>query len=270
MMKKAPIVQDIFQVKEKVYITPHYIRIILTGNVGVFKDAVLGDNNKIFVPPNGAKKVQMRYFDEAKQEWILPSKDVLPHMRTYTHRAIDLNKKELSIDFVDHGDSGPASSWARNAETGDELGVAMKLNNKELFPKVEWYMLVGDATAIPVLSVILEGLPATAKGICIIEVHGEEDKQSLKTDAEIEFIWMYNAHSENGSKLSFEVKKVEIPEGSKFGFVACELNSVKEIRTYLRKEMGWLSQELYAFSYWKSGVSEDKSSGERQKEKEVD
>jgi len=58
-------------------------------------------------------------------------------------------------------------AWALNSQIGDQLGVAMRTEPKELYPKdAEWYLLVGDATAIPVLRAILETLPASAKGVC--------------------------------------------------------------------------------------------------------
>ena len=188
------IVQEVFKIKRKEQLTPNFIRIILTGKVAVFKDAMLGDNNKVFIPPNGASQIHMRHFDVDKKEWILPPNDVLPFMRTYTHRRIDLEKQELTIDFVNHGKTGPGSAWAIDSEPGFELGVAMKLNKKELVPEANWYLLVGDATAIPVLSVILESLPSSAKGVCLIEVHGKEDEQELITKADIEFKWFHNTN----------------------------------------------------------------------------
>lgn len=267
-LQVGPIVQDVFTVKEKFRLTPHLIRVILKGNVEIFKDSSLGANNKIFIPQPSQSKVEMRDYNFETKEWIIPAPEVRPFMRTYTHRAIDFEKQELTLDFADHGTGGPASAWANRAQVGDELGIAMKTHSKELFPPVDWYLLAGDMTAIPVLSVILESLPATAKGTCIIEVHGPEDEQQIKTKAEIDFIWLHNAHPENGSDLVTEVKKVDLPSSSKFAYVASEFSSVKDIRTYLRKEQGWEAKELYAFSYWKSGASEDESGTVRREEKE--
>ncbi|QDO94462.1 siderophore-interacting protein [Formosa sediminum] len=262
-----PIVQGAFTVKHKQFITPHYIRIVLTGDVSIFKTAMLGDNNKVFIPPAGVPKLHMRHFDTARNTWILPEADVLPYMRTYTHRAIDLEKNELTIDFVNHGKSGPASAWAIEAKPGAELGVAMKLHDKQLYPPAQWYMLVGDATAIPVLSVILESLPPEAKGVCIIEVHGEADEQVLATKADITFKWLHNPNPGHGEFLIDAVKALPIPDVVKFGFVACEFSAVKAIRHYLRKDLQWSTNELYAYSYWKNGVAEDASAKERLEEK---
>ncbi|MDX8580337.1 siderophore-interacting protein, partial [Elizabethkingia sp. HX YK] len=191
-----------------------------------------------------------------------------PSIRTYTHRGIDTENQEIWIDFVAHGDEGPASAWAAKAEKGDVLGVLMYDGKTELYAEADWYLLAGDATAIPVLSTILEDLPKTAKGVCIIEVHGKEDEHNIDTRADIEFIWIYNKNPQKGSILPEIVKQQDFQEGKHFGYVAAEFSSVKEIRRYLRKERQWKQQQLYAYSYWKSGVAEDKSAIERHQEKD--
>jgi len=266
-MAKNQIGQIIAEVTRKEYITEHYIRVYLySPDVQQFKDTTIGDNNKIAVPPEGLNEIHFPTLDENHQ-WIHPSKELAPSIRTYTHRGIDLEKNEIFIDFVDHGDGGPASRWVREAEVGSKLGVMMRAEGKELYPQADWYFLIGDGTAIPVLSAILETLPETSKGVCIIEVHGKGDEQILETKADIEFKWVYNAEPESGSDLAGVVKTIPIPETSKFGYVACEFSSVKEIRSYLRKEKSWTQQELYAYSYWKAGVAENESQADRQKEK---
>lgn len=260
--------RKVFTLKAKEYLTPHYIRVTLDGDVSVFKNTTLGDNNKIFIPPTGVSKVHFPELDPENNTWIHPPKEVAPYVRTYTHMGIDTEKRELIIDFVNHGENGPASAWALHAQIGDELGVGMRTEAKELFPKeADWVLLAGDLTALPVISSILKKLPDTAKGVCIIEVPTKEDEQILQTNAAIDFIWLYNAQPEKGSELASEIKKVNLPITKKFGFVACEFSSVKEIRNYLRKDCGWTSAELNAYSYWKNGVAEDKSVTDRQAEK---
>lgn len=259
--------QFIAEVTRKEYITNHFIRVYLySPEVQLFKNTTIGDNNKIAIPPAGLNEVHFPTIEN--DEWVYPPKEVAPSIRTYTHRGIDLEKNEVFIDFADHGDGGPASKWAREAEAGAKLGVMMRLDGKELYPEADWYLLAGDATAIPVLSAILETLPETAKGICIIEVHGKDDEQVLETKADIEFKWLHNSEPQISSEIAEVVKNIDIPETSKFGYVACEFSSVKEIRTYLRKERSWTSKELYAFSYWKAGKAENESQADRHEEKE--
>lgn len=258
----------IAEMARKEYITDHYIRVYLySPEAYLFKNTTIGDNNKIAVPPAGLDEVHFPTLDENRQ-WVYPPKEVAPSIRTYTHKGIDLEKNELIIDFVDHGDGGPASKWAREAKAGSKLGIMMRTEEKELCPAAEWYLLVGDATAIPVLSAILETLPETAKGVCIIEVHGKKDEQPLKTKADIEFKWLHNAQPHIKSEMADTVKNIAIPETTKFGYVAAEFSSVKEIRTYLRKEKNWTSKELNAYSYWKAGAAENESEKDRHKEKD--
>lgn len=266
-MKNFKAIQAELTVSRKEYITPHYIRIFLTGEqVPLIGNTTVGINNKILIPPKGADKVYFPEFDYEKMLWKPQPEEIRPSIRTYTHRGIDLEKNEIWIDFVAHGDEGPASAWALDCKVGDLLGVLMKDGKTELYGKAENYLLAADATGIPVLAAILEDLPATAKGTCIIEVHGEEDKQNLETAADIHFIWLYNKKPKRGSKLAEVVREQILPEESRSGYVAAEFSSVKEIRSYLRKEKHWKQEELYAYSYWKSGVAEDKSAVERHQE----
>jgi len=249
---------------KKEYLTPHYIRITLTGEgVEAIANTTVGIHNKILIPPRGLNKVYFPQFDDDKKQWIHPEVHLRPSIRTYTHRGIDLEKKEIWIDFVAHGDEGPASAWAMTAKPGDILGVMMKERKSQLYTQADHYILIADATGIPVIGAILEDLPAYAKGDCIIEVHSKEDEQHLQTKANIRFHWLHNSKPQGGSLLPDLVKQLELPENNRYAHIVAESSSVKEIREYLRKEKNWEREEFAAFSYWKSGVSEDKSTSER-------
>ncbi|WP_316820219.1 siderophore-interacting protein [Pedobacter gandavensis] len=257
------------KLSRKTYITPHYLRVYLSGeDVKLIENTTIGVNNKIMIPPTGINKIHFPELDHEKMEWIQPELSVRPSIRTYTHRGIDLEKNEIWIDFVAHGEEGPASAWAINAKVGDPLGVLMRDGKAELYPQAAHYLLVGDATAIPVLGAILADLPARAKGTCILEVHDQSDEQVLSTKADINFIWLHNSQPELSSNLPEIVKQQLLPERDRFAYVAAEFSAVKAIRTYLRKDQNWKQQELYAYSYWKAGVAEDQSSKERHQEKE--
>lgn len=264
------IIRSVFTVSRKTYITPHYLRVYFTGkDVPLIANTTVGINNKILIPPPGVKEVCFPEFDSEKGEWLHPDEAVRPSVRTYTHRGIDPEHHEIWIDFVVHGDEGPASAWAIRAQKGDRLGILMKNGRSTLYPAAAHYLLVGDATGIPVLGSILETLPPDAQGICILEVHGKEDEQPLQTRADIRFVWLHNPYPQRGSRLPEVVREQSLWKSSRFAYVAAEFSSVKQIRSYLRKELLWEREELYAYSYWKSGVSEDRSQDDRRAEKDV-
>ena len=256
-MSTLPVRHMVAEVTRKEHITPHYIRIYLhSDDVPYFKNTAIGDNNKILIPPVYLNEIHFPVLDE-NRKWIFPPKEVAPSMRTYTHRNINLERNEIVIDFVDHGDNGPASKWARDSKPGSKLGVMMRTEAKELYSEADWYLFVGDSTSIPAIAAVLETLPETAQGTCIIEVHGIEDEQILFTEADITFKWIHNPTPHLKCELSDAVKEIDIPEISKFGFVACEFSSVNAIRSYLREDKNFTQKELYAYSYWKIGVAEN-------------
>lgn len=130
------VIQDIMTVTRKQVITPHYIRVFLTGKDSTLQaiaNTHVGVNNKIFIPPKGSNKVVMP--NVLNKLTTLPSQQAI--RRTYTHRGIDLDNKELWIDFVAHGEDSPASGWAINANQGDKLGLMMKRNSKPVVPEVD-------------------------------------------------------------------------------------------------------------------------------------
>lgn len=268
MEKKAGIILEELVLKNKQYVTPHYIRTVLTGvGVGSFEGVTIGINNKVFIAPEGVDELHLPIVKNGKLEHTDPL--LRPYVRTYTLRALDVENEEMTVDFVAHGLEGPASRWASLAEAGAKIGVAMKAGAMELYPLADWYLLVGDATAIPVLSVILETLPAEAKVIAFFEVETEDDKQHIQSNAAVEIKWLVNPTPGKNSLLYQSVKELTLPngiEGKRFAYVAAEYESVKSIRSFLRQDCGWTPRELYAYSYWKYGKSEDGSVEERRQE----
>lgn len=255
-------VREVMIVTDKQILTPHYIRIYLTGKLDTIANIAtmtIGVNNKVFIPVD---KTQPLDLDDKANFTI----------RTYTHRGIDVEKQQIWIDFIAHGDESPASGWAIHAQVGDQLGVLMKPKNKPLYPLVDNFLLVGDATAIPVLGAILESLPSGSTVQCIIEVYGKEDEQDLPTSANVKMTWLHNANPVQGSQLADTIKSLTLPSEklSRFAYVAGEFSSVKAIRHYLKKEKNWSTNELYAFSYWKSGIADDKSANARREEKDAE
>lgn len=258
-------------VSRKEYITPHYLRVYLTGDdITKIANTTVGINNKIVIPPVGIQEIHFPEMDMETRKWKPIPEAVRPSIRTYTHRGIRLEKNEIWIDFVVHGKEGPASAWAIEAQVGDPLGVMMKDGKRELYPPAENYFLVGDATALPVISAILEDLPTSATGTCLLEVYDKTEELPLTTRADIQLIWLHNSDPKKGSNLAKVAQMQSLPESHRFAYIAAEFSTVKQLRTYLRKEQNWQREELYAYSYWKAGEAEDRSEKNRRQELATD
>lgn len=260
--------RTVLQLKSREYITPRYIRLTLTGDdITPFAQCTVGTNNKIFIPPQGVTEV---HFPPPPGEPAgLPEE--LAIRRTYTHAGMSLDKKEMYIDFIAHGLTGPASRFAMEALPGAKLGVAMKIKETALAPEVDFYCLIGDTTAIPVIRATLASLPPHAQGAIFIEIEADEEKQDFQKPANMQLNWLINPEIGTNTRLAQEaIAYLEENQttDSRFAFVACEYENVRLLRNYLRKEKEWTNKEVSAYSYWKHGVAETQSEKSRRAEKE--
>lgn len=256
--------RGLLTIKSKTFLSPHYISVVLEGeDLENFRNAEIGDNNKLLIPAKGSKNVIM---PEKRADDRTKADENPQIMRTYTLRNLDLEKQEMTIEFVAHGDEGPASSWAISSEIGDQLGVMMKKKDKKIFQRADWYLLAGDHTALPVISVLLESMQDDATGEVLIEVHGPEDVIELKHPAAVNVVWLFNQTPGLHSSLPEVFRWAKIPDqGTRFLFAAAESQAIIEIQTVLRENLALKRSEWKAYSYWKLGQSENQSSEARRK-----
>jgi NADPH-dependent ferric siderophore reductase len=114
-----------------------------------------------------------------------------PLLRTYTIRQQRSDLNEIDVDFVVH-EIGPASQWALNCVNGDVMYIAGPGKIKFVDPTADWFLIIGDMTALPAISVNLAKLPADAKGYAVIEVINENDIQTLSVPVGFELTWLVN------------------------------------------------------------------------------
>lgn len=78
------IIQEIFEVKRKKFVTPNYIRVTLTGeNIIKFVNTTTGTHNKIFIPPMGLNEIHFLNLDLKKNAMDLSTRgcsSFCPHL----------------------------------------------------------------------------------------------------------------------------------------------------------------------------------------------
>lgn len=253
------------QVKEKVFLGPNYIRIIFDcADVEKFKYSSIGDNNKLFIPRPGQKEIELPDFDFNQRKWGVSHPDLMPEIRTYTHRDIDLVNKTLTIEFAMHGTDTIACHWAHHAQKGDQIGVMMSTVSRDIVPQdIDHYLIITDSTGLAVTQAILAALPQQAKAYVIAEVPTVNDQIELKTAAELTQIWLHNTEPLKKSLLADELSKhpelINLPI-RRYAHITAELQAVRACRNILRKQSDWTKEDCYACSYWQIG----KSDSERQ------
>ncbi|MDZ7602795.1 MAG: siderophore-interacting protein [Hoeflea sp.] len=177
-------------------------------------------------------------------------------VRTYTVRS--QRDDAIEVDFALHDPCGPATLWALDARVGDSILVGGPGPRKLVHPGADWYLLVGDMTALPAMSGNIEMLPSTARGMAVIEVMTDSDIQDIDKPADFAIEWVVSPHPGHSSNLLLErVRRFGWPEGTPSVWAACEFSSMRALRDYFRAERGLASSQLYISSYWKAGLDED-------------
>jgi NADPH-dependent ferric siderophore reductase len=237
-------------------LTPHMIRVTLGGDG--LADFRMGDYTDHYVKlqfgPAGV--VYPEPFDMEKIRETLP-REQWPSNRTYTVRAWDPQTRELTIDFVYHGDEGRAGPWAANARPGDEIYFMGPGGGYAPDPDVGWHLLVGDESALPAIAAALERIPADIPALVFVEVEGPAEEQVLQTRAKAEITWLHRGSSPVGEQLVRAVRDLDFPAGDVHAFVHGEAGFVKDLRRHLRIDRGVPLDRLSISGYWRLGVDDE-------------
>ncbi len=237
-------------VKEAWYLTPNMIRVTFAGpELEGFPEGREGGNCKLMLPEKNETKEEF-----SKRLTSGPK----PPRRTFTVRKYNARTQELSIDFVAHGDNGPASSWATRAQPGDFLGFGGPSGPKVSHFEADWYLVAADPSAIPVAAATLEAMPRDAKGVAIFEVTAAEDRQVIDMPEGIETHWLVQPDPMQRSDAQEQlIRSIEWPEGRVQTCIAGESGVVRALKQFVVKEKQLPKQDAYLSGYWKIGLIED-------------
>ena len=161
-----------------------------------------------------------------------------PRQRSYTVRAFDAAARELTLDFVVHGDEGVAGPWAAAAQPGDEIVFMGPGGGYAPDPAAGRHLLVGDASALPAIAVALEALPRDATGHVVVEVHDADDEIDLPVPRASSVTWVHAGDARPGTRLVEAVLALPWAGDDVHAFVHGEAAAVKELRQHLRVERG--------------------------------
>jgi len=240
----------ILTVKKAWRLTPNMIRVTFAGpELSGFPHGREGSNCKLMLPePDESRaRFETRLLDGPR-----------PVRRTYTVRHYRPTTQELDIDFVAHGDTGPASRWAIRARPGDFLGFAGPSAPKVRNFDADWYLFAADPSAIPMAASVLESLPADAQGVALFEVTSAEDQQDIAAPEGMEMHWIVqpDPHVASHAQDAF-IRGLDWPEGRVQVCIAGETGVVRALRTFVLGEKNVPRGDTYVSGYWKIGLIED-------------
>lgn len=175
-------------------ISPNFVRVTLAG------DDLRGLPRhgfdhwvRLFLPRPSAARTDFSSLPETfgiggYVKYLRQKPDSRPVVRSYTIRA--QRDAEIDIDFVAHGDEGPAGSWAQRAMPGDPVALIDQGRGFDLLDDTGFQVLVGDESALPAVLGILRDLPASANGIAIVEVPEIADAQDVVMPEGMQLRWL--------------------------------------------------------------------------------
>lgn len=237
-------------VKNARRLTPNMIRVTFADpEFSSFPEGREGGNCKLLLPEP----------DESREHFVKRLDDgPAPVRRTYTVRHFFKDKQELVIDFVAHGDNGPASRWASHAKPNDFLGFMGPSMPKVDHFDADWYIVAADPSAIPVAAATLEAMPRDAKGVAIFEITSAEDEQHIDAPDGIKMNWLVhpNPHEASMAQERF-IRALDWPDGRVQTCIAGESGVIRSLRAFLAEQVFVQRSDNYISGYWKIGLVED-------------
>ncbi|MGW9118042.1 siderophore-interacting protein [Streptomyces sp. NPDC055663] len=178
-----------------------------------------------------------------------------PLLRSFTVRAYDRGRDVMTVDFVLHGDDGPAGRWGRDARPGDVLGMVgpSSLYARPL-PAADWLLLAGDESALPAIATLLESLPAGARALVRVEVADATEERPLGSAGEVAVHWV---HRDRGGSLVDAVRTAPLPAGTGAAWLAGEAGAVRTLRRHLVEERGLPRAAVQFSGYWRRSLTQD-------------
>jgi NADPH-dependent ferric siderophore reductase len=257
-----------FEVIRSEQLTPHMIRVVLGGSgFDTFTPNDFTDAYVKVVIVRGDVDV-----DALPHPLTLDSFNELPEahrpvVRTYTVRHADAERRELSIDFVVHGEHGVAGPWAASVKPGQPAYLMGPSGAYAPDPAADWHLLAGDEAGLPALSAALEALPPNAIGRAFIEVSGPDDEVPLNAPDGVEVRWIYRGgradlvpedQAGDFAPLVAEVRETPWLPGQVQVFIHGEAQTVMHnLRSYVRKERGVEAKWASISGYWRRGRTEE-------------
>ncbi|MDQ1486682.1 MAG: hypothetical protein QOJ62_2375 [Actinomycetota bacterium] len=191
----------------------------------------------------------------------LPGQDVVLHLdvgqagkvsRRYTIRNLDHRHGRFDLDFVMHG-HGPGAAWAGSVQIGDEIEI-FGPRGKVLLAERGWHLFAGDESALPGIAEMIGALPAGPQALAFIEVHDDQDEQSIEAAARIDVRWLHRSPTAPGQAhlLDEVLQTVAIPDADRHAYLFGESRVVRRLRDLLAGR-GLRPDEISAKGYWNLG-----------------
>lgn len=225
----------VLSVTERIQLTPHMIRFVFTpDSMEDFNSLAPDDHIKIF-------------FDTPAG----------PAMRDYTPRAFDRAAGTITIDFAVH-EAGPATAWAVGAGVGSTLNIGGPRGSGVVAPLFDWYLLIGDETALPAIGRWFAEAPEGQNLTALVAIRDASEEQDLPSAARTEARWIHRGdNATDAAPFLAALEGFTRPAGRGFIWIATEANVAKTLRSHVQDAWSHPLTDLKSSGYWYAGMAFD-------------
>jgi NADPH-dependent ferric siderophore reductase len=174
-----------------------------------------------------------------------------PVRRRYTIRALDRERRLLTIDVVRHSD-GPGERWVAAARPGDKIEGIGPRGKIFLNPDADWHLFIGDDSALPAYLAMAGAVPAGARALVILEVPGPDAEQDAPAGAEVAWLHRDGRPAGDPAALVEAAAAVTLPPGRGHAYLAGEATVVLRLREALAAR-GLAPEQISPKAYWGRG-----------------
>jgi NADPH-dependent ferric siderophore reductase len=174
--------------------------------------------------------------------------------RWYTVRGYDAGRDELTVDLATHP-VGLTTRWARSVAPGDPIGISSAHSWWDRPVDAAWQVLIGDLTALPTISRVLEEAAAGLSTQVVVEVPDAADEQPLASPPEAEVRWVRTPPGQP-SALEAIARSLDLPAGPGYVYAAGESRATRGVRKHLRHERGLPAHAYSVVGYWRNRSEE--------------
>lgn len=208
-----------------------------------------------FTSPDLNDFVSASYDDHIKLFFPNTTEDGKPAMRDFTPRRFDTKRGTLVIDFALH-EAGPATQWAASAKVGDNLECGGPRGSSVIPDDFDWYLLIGDETALPAIGRRVEELrPNVPVATFVVCASGEP--QTFPTHAAWTPHWVARgASSDDAALLRTALTRYDLPKGEGFVWIAAEASVARTLRNYIVDDRHQPREWTKAAGYWQRGEAD--------------
>lgn len=175
--------------------------------------------------------------------------------RRYSVRSVDTEASTVTFWITTHHD-GLASEWLREAQAGAQTDLVGPRGKVKLEPLADWYLFVGDISALGAFYNLAEAIEIPGKAIFVVEVPTADDIVTTSFDEGLGvtgiFIERQGREANDPEGLLRGLAALEFPEGEGHVYLFGEFKQINAVKIALL-DRGITLEQISMKAFWRQG-----------------